>query len=211
MLVNSKCTSTSRTFICTTHYALISWWNFRASKSSSHFIASRIWFSPSLHPLVTTKARAIQCSSVIQALHCSKKIAFTGQLKELHETEIRAMDFLTIVFRFLRLYFNTDFQFHSNQCKFGWKIDVWRFMEKMCSAYPVITHSYYPASEWRSTHIEQSSDAGVERGDISMTICQNAKNLKKQISSYIEKWYVHFLVLNPNLKSDFPNSVSIFR
>jgi len=41
------------------------------------------------------------------------------------------------------------------------------------------------SSEGRSTHIEQSSDAGVERGDISLKICQNAKNLKKQIRSNI--------------------------
>jgi len=42
-------------------------------------------------------------------------------------------------------------------------------------------------SEGRSTHIERSSDAGVERKDISLKICQNAKNLKKkkQISSNI--------------------------
>jgi len=38
-------------------------------------------------------------------------------------------------------------------------------------------------SEGRSTHIEQSSHAGVERGDISLKICQNAKNLKKNKSA----------------------------
>jgi len=45
--------------------------------------------------------------------------------------------------------------------------------------YQKMSGEWYKISQGRSTHIEQSSDAGVEQGDISLKICQNAKNLKK--------------------------------